>query len=437
MEGTQIVKVKHEVIEVGSDDEEESAPSIKLGLAVGGGEVGKRRRSEFTAAQFNELEQQRVIYQYIAAGLPAPFQLVLPIWKSVAGSSFSNAQCPNFVRHGGFDYRNKMDPEPGRCRRTDGKKWRCRRDVVPYEKYCQKHIHRGRQRSRKPVEPSEVTHPPSTMLLKNSGGELLNSKKNIQIQTQKGLLLMAQPSNSISVFHSPTTSSGYHELAKNSSTVAYTTSTPSYITATTPAAASPSTTAGQMPITTSASIDNNILIGAKDNGYSYHANNYGIIRESRNTINVGSNIAPGLGFSPKSVLQAGHTTLVSCNGLYIDNGSGEELEPGRCRRTDGKKWRCKSNVLPNQKYCDRHIHRGVKQMRTSGPVATASTSASAMNSTWPSQITGIAEGIPSTNLTVSIPARSPLMQNDEKSNSSSDSDATITDTSLAAYEQLS
>lgn len=212
-----------------------------------------------------------------------------------------------------------MDPEPGRCRRTDGKKWRCRRDVVPYEKYCQKHIHRGRQRSRKPVEASEVTPPPSTTLLKNSGGELLNSKKNIQIQTQKGLLLMAQPSNSVSVCHSPTTSSGYHELAKNSSTVAYTTSTPSYITATSPAAAAPSTTAGQMPVTTSASVDNNILIGAKDNGYSYHANNYGIIRGSRNTINVGSNIAPGLGFSPKSVLQAGHMSKIEplCHACFL------------------------------------------------------------------------------------------------------------------------
>lgn len=45
-----------------------------------------------------------------------------------------------------------MDPEPGRCRRTDGKKWRCSRDVVPGQKYCERHVHRGRNRSRKPVE---------------------------------------------------------------------------------------------------------------------------------------------------------------------------------------------------------------------------------------------------------------------------------------------
>jgi len=51
-----------------------------------------------------------------------------------------------------FDYRSSMEPEPGRCRRTDGKKWRCSRDVVPGHKYCERHVHRGRGRSRKPVE---------------------------------------------------------------------------------------------------------------------------------------------------------------------------------------------------------------------------------------------------------------------------------------------
>ncbi|PKA54211.1 Growth-regulating factor 12 [Apostasia shenzhenica] len=45
-----------------------------------------------------------------------------------------------------------MEPEPGRCRRTDGKKWRCSRDVVPDHKYCERHVHRGRNRSRKPVD---------------------------------------------------------------------------------------------------------------------------------------------------------------------------------------------------------------------------------------------------------------------------------------------
>lgn len=52
----------------------------------------------------------------------------------------------------GYWGRAAMDPEPGRCRRTDGKKWRCSRDVVAGQKYCERHVHRGRSRSRKPVE---------------------------------------------------------------------------------------------------------------------------------------------------------------------------------------------------------------------------------------------------------------------------------------------
>ncbi|KAL6974604.1 hypothetical protein U1Q18_028787 [Sarracenia purpurea var. burkii] len=51
----------------------------------------------------------------------------------------------------------KIDPEPGRCRRTDGKKWRCSKEAFPDSKYCERHMHRGRNRSRKPVE---VTTPP-------------------------------------------------------------------------------------------------------------------------------------------------------------------------------------------------------------------------------------------------------------------------------------
>lgn len=49
-------------------------------------------------------------------------------------------------------YGKKIDPEPGRCRRTDGKKWRCSKDAHPDSKYCERHMNRGRYRSRKLVE---------------------------------------------------------------------------------------------------------------------------------------------------------------------------------------------------------------------------------------------------------------------------------------------
>ncbi|KAE8714087.1 Growth-regulating factor 5 isoform 2 [Hibiscus syriacus] len=54
----------------------------------------------------------------------------------------------------------KVDPEPGRCRRTDGKKWRCSKEAYADSKYCERHMHRGKNRSRKPVE---VNSPTTTM----------------------------------------------------------------------------------------------------------------------------------------------------------------------------------------------------------------------------------------------------------------------------------
>src|SRR5262249_20377361 len=49
-------------------------------------------------------------------------------------------------------YGKRIDPEPGRCRRTDGKKWRCSKNACPDSKYCERHMNKGHKRSRKPVE---------------------------------------------------------------------------------------------------------------------------------------------------------------------------------------------------------------------------------------------------------------------------------------------
>ena len=65
----------------------------------------------------------------------------------------------------GVDLRfsRSSDPEPWRCRRTDEKKWRCSRDVAPNQKYCERHAHKTRPRSRKPVElPSHNTNSTNT-----------------------------------------------------------------------------------------------------------------------------------------------------------------------------------------------------------------------------------------------------------------------------------
>lgn len=62
--------------------------------------------------------------------------------------------CVLAVGWGSFQlgYSGNADLEPGRCRRTDGKKWRCSRDAVADQKYCERHMNRGRHRSRKHVE---------------------------------------------------------------------------------------------------------------------------------------------------------------------------------------------------------------------------------------------------------------------------------------------
>ncbi|KAH8972222.1 hypothetical protein BDL97_02G184500 [Sphagnum fallax] len=110
-------------------------------------------RAPFTSVQWAELEHQALIFKYMMAGVNVPPELLNPIRKSVASlingmtASHHAANMRWGTMHRGVA--NNTDPEPGRCRRTDGKKWRCGRDVVPDQKYCERHVHRGRNRSRK------------------------------------------------------------------------------------------------------------------------------------------------------------------------------------------------------------------------------------------------------------------------------------------------
>ncbi|XLU25497.1 hypothetical protein S245_061563 [Arachis hypogaea] len=111
-------------------------------------------RGAFTPSQWMELEQQALIYKYITANVPVPSHLLIPIKKALHSAGFSHFFRPSAVGWAGFHlgFSNSTDPEPGRCRRTDGKKWRCSRDAVVDQKYCERHMNRGRHRSRKPVE---------------------------------------------------------------------------------------------------------------------------------------------------------------------------------------------------------------------------------------------------------------------------------------------
>ncbi|PIN03953.1 hypothetical protein CDL12_23518 [Handroanthus impetiginosus] len=114
-----------------------------------------RSRFPFTVSQWQELEYQALVYKYIISGMPIPADLLFTIRRSL-DSSISSKLLLHQPQIGwsGFQmgFGRKIDPEPGRCRRTDGKKWRCSKEAYPDSKYCERHMHRGRNRSRKPVE---------------------------------------------------------------------------------------------------------------------------------------------------------------------------------------------------------------------------------------------------------------------------------------------
>ncbi|CAN1185176.1 Growth-regulating factor 6 [Linum perenne] len=140
----------------------------------GGGRVmhwegGGGGRGQLTVSQWMELEHQALIYKYLTSNLPVPHNLLIPIKRALESAALPSFSPAGFLTPtsygygwGPFNLSNSSDPEPGRCRRTDGKKWRCSRDAVTDGKYCERHMNRGRHRSRKPVESAKAPAPAST-----------------------------------------------------------------------------------------------------------------------------------------------------------------------------------------------------------------------------------------------------------------------------------
>ncbi|KAL0552918.1 hypothetical protein IC582_012052 [Cucumis melo] len=129
--------------------------------------MSARNRFPFTAAQWQELEHQALIFKYMVSGVPIPPELLYSIKATSLDTPFISRLFPHQypqVSAVGWNYLQmgsgrKIDPEPGRCRRTDGKKWRCSKEAYPDSKYCERHMHRGKNRSRKPVEQVSKTTP--------------------------------------------------------------------------------------------------------------------------------------------------------------------------------------------------------------------------------------------------------------------------------------
>ncbi|KAL4183614.1 hypothetical protein AMTRI_Chr11g156010 [Amborella trichopoda] len=190
------------------------------------------------------------------------------------------------------------EKEPGRCRRTDGKMWRCSRDVVPDQKYCERHLHRGSTtgaRSRKPVE-----QPPQS--------------QNQQEEEEKH--------NPVTTPTKPLTS---QQASQNSTTK------PSKITVPSETTDSPMTSKPSKTATTSSQTPPTKDLVAKTT-----------TKPSKTTPSQTSTATP----------PSDDATVP------LPRSPSSGVDPGRCQRTDGKRWRCSKDALPNKKYCEGHVHRG-------------------------------------------------------------------------------
>ncbi|XVF12750.1 hypothetical protein REPUB_Repub08aG0146300 [Reevesia pubescens] len=174
----------------------------------------------FTSTQWKEFERQALIYKHMKASIPVPLDLI-----SITGSPSVPVASHSALGGGGalnLRFSSRGDLEPGRCRRTDGKKWRCSRDVAPDHKYCERHMHRGRPRSRKPVELSnkKIRHT-HTQALPSSSSTIL-TKNNASpsqfvgtlaqpFQENQNTCFLDKPSEKAAIFWSVASVSSYKE----------------------------------------------------------------------------------------------------------------------------------------------------------------------------------------------------------------------------------
>ncbi|KAG6475680.1 hypothetical protein ZIOFF_064909 [Zingiber officinale] len=151
-------------------------------------------RRTFTDAQWQEMEHQVLILKYLLAGVPVPLELIVPIRRSFEALT-GRYYHPSMSYYS--YYGKRPDPEPGRCRRTDGKKWRCSKDAYPGSKYCERHMHRGRNRSRKPVESQTVSPTKNTSSTLTSFSPASNNTSGSGAENFKNIHSTAGPSTHI------------------------------------------------------------------------------------------------------------------------------------------------------------------------------------------------------------------------------------------------
>ncbi|XP_023516140.1 growth-regulating factor 6-like isoform X2 [Cucurbita pepo subsp. pepo] len=146
--------------------------------------MSARSMFPFTSAQWQELENQALVFKYMVSGVPIPPDLLFSIKRSTLESPFTSKLFPHHSQQVGWNclqmsLGRKIDPEPGRCRRTDGKKWRCSKEAYPDSKYCERHMHRGKNRSRKPVDVLKTTATNELNHLSNQAFSSLNKNSSL------------------------------------------------------------------------------------------------------------------------------------------------------------------------------------------------------------------------------------------------------------------
>lgn len=303
-----------------------------------------------------------------------------------------------------------MDPEPGRCRRTDGKKWRCYGSVVPDQKYCERHMHRGSQRSRKLVEASKS-------ILKSNNEGLPSDKKfrssMVYSRTSVSHGISVPVSTTLDLTPpSATAETGFTSISYKSNSECSSSSTN--------AAQVDSSTAIISPLLNAQAVKNN---------NTRNVSNWNDFLGNSNS-GKSSSVAAGFGVSPKSVLQGDIGTSTGYRNLSFDNNKvGTQNEALRCRRTDGKRWRCSRVVVPCKKYCENHLHRGSKKAAT---MAAAVAGASYLRKPEMAKNYRVLD----TNLSISIAANPQQVFDNDASSSSSDA-TTVSDENVSHFHTFS
>lgn len=106
----------------------------------------EEKTSPMTEPQRKLFKAQSMVTKYLTIAAPVPPELLRLVVEFSLSCQMANpppeeVKAPQFLGVSGG--------VATKCRRTDGKKWRCHNDAAPNKKYCLMHMHRGKERRRK------------------------------------------------------------------------------------------------------------------------------------------------------------------------------------------------------------------------------------------------------------------------------------------------